>query len=385
MLTGSALALGSVLALMAIPRALLMIFGGAYVDRLSPRRVMLWSNAVRLVAVLVLGVVVVGGAVELWMLYVFALVFGVADAFFFPAQGAIVPAIVPGEQLQPANAIAQGTAQLTLFVGPALAGLAIAALGTSGANPSVAGIGFALLVDALTFVVSLVSLWLMRGGAKGGTGGESVLGAIREGVSFLVASPTLRVVVVISLAANFLIVGPFEIGLPVLAYARLPEGAAAFGSIMSAFGLGSLVGLGAGAVLPAPRPALFGTVVLLVISISGVCLALLALAYSTPVALALGFAIGVALGYSNLLMITWIQRRIPMGLMGRVMSLVGLSSIGLVPISQLVAGGVVTISLSGMFVVAGVGMTLLTLSALASSRIRGLGTEPVVDDGVPAT
>src|SRR6188474_3300245 len=74
-LTGSALALGSVLALMAIPRAALMIVGGAYVDRLSPRRVMLLSNAVRLVAITALGVVVVSGGAQLWMLYAFALVF----------------------------------------------------------------------------------------------------------------------------------------------------------------------------------------------------------------------------------------------------------------------------------------------------------------------
>jgi len=85
-LTGSALALGTVLALMAIPRALLMLVGGVYVDRLSPRRVMFVSNAVRLVAVSALGLIVLDGGVQLWMLYAFALVFGVSAAFFFPAQ-----------------------------------------------------------------------------------------------------------------------------------------------------------------------------------------------------------------------------------------------------------------------------------------------------------
>src|SRR3954449_6540557 len=71
-LTGSGLALGSVLALMAVPRAALMVVGGAYVDRLSPRRVMLVSNAVRFVAVGALGLVVVSGGAQLWMLYAFA-------------------------------------------------------------------------------------------------------------------------------------------------------------------------------------------------------------------------------------------------------------------------------------------------------------------------
>src|SRR5687767_3401836 len=79
-LTGDAFALGTVLALMALPRALFMLIGGAYVDRLSPRLVMLGSNLVRLVAVGTLGFILLEGAGAVWMLYAFALVFGIADA-----------------------------------------------------------------------------------------------------------------------------------------------------------------------------------------------------------------------------------------------------------------------------------------------------------------
>ena len=160
-LTGDAFALGTVLALMAVPRAVLMLLGGAYVDRMSPRLVMLGSNAIRLLAVAVLGLIVINGAVELWMLYAFALVFGVADAFFYPAQTAMVPDLVKGDQLQQANGIVQGTAQLTTLVGPAAAGIAIAALGGGVSSADVSGIGLALLVDAATFVVSLVMLLLI--------------------------------------------------------------------------------------------------------------------------------------------------------------------------------------------------------------------------------
>ena len=108
-LTGSAFALGTVLALMAIPRAALMLVGGVYVDRLSARRVMFLSNAVRLVSVTALGLIVFAGDVGLPMLYLFALVFGVADAFFFPAQQAILPALVQPDEIPAANALAQGT------------------------------------------------------------------------------------------------------------------------------------------------------------------------------------------------------------------------------------------------------------------------------------
>ena len=387
-LTGSGLALGSVLAVMAIPRAVLMVVGGAYVDRLSPRRVMMLSNAVRFVAVSVLGVAVVAGAAQLWMLYIFGLVFGIADAFFFPAQTSIVPALVPGEHLGQANAIVQGTGQLTVFVGPAVAGVMILILGSSAAQPSAAGIGVALLIDAVSFLVSLGTLWLIRGGSsKVAEVATSVIAQIKEGVSFVWNWPTMRLIVILSMAINLLIVGPFEVGIPVLAYTRLPEGAAAFGIMTSAFGLGSLIGLGAAAALPAPRPALFSTVALGTIAVAGVMLALMAAAYSTLPALALALAIGVSLGYSNLLTITWIQRRVPGTLMGRVMSVLMFGSLGLVPLSTMLAGVFVTINLSALLVVGGLGMAILVLASLLFGPIRRMGEEPVLpsEEASPGT
>lgn len=383
-LTGSALALGSVMALMAVPRALLMLVGGVWVDRLSPRRVMLGSNAVRLVAVSLLGAAVLAGAAELWMLYAFALVFGVADAFFYPAQTSIVPELVDSDQLQAAVGITQGTAQATVLVGPAVAGVIIAALGSSGSGPGSAGIGAALLLDGASFLASLATLWLIHGRHQAPSTQTSVIEAIGEAVRFLVGFPTLLAIVVLSLVANLLIVGPVEVGLPVLAYLRFPEGAAAYGVIMSAFGGGSLVGYAAGAILPKPRRALLGSVIMVVLSASGLGVAALAFIDQTWMAAAAAIVTGAALGYGNLLGITWIQARVPQQLMGRVMSVLMVGSMGLVPVSELVAGAVVQVSLEGLLLVAGLGMTLSSLGALGSARIRNLGHIPPLDAGTDA-
>jgi MFS family permease len=374
-LTGSGLALGGVLALMAIPRALLMVIGGVSVDRLSPRLVMLGSNAVRLIAVTVMGLVVLGGATQLWMLYAFALVFGVADAFFFPAQQSIVPELVETDQLQRANGIVQGTAQATVLVGPALAGIVIAALGSEAADTT--GIAIALLLDAITFVVSLVMLWLIRPRVRTALAQPSIVESIREGVRFVWGKASMRAVIAISLGANLFIVGPFEVGLPYFAYTRLPEGAAAFGVLLAAFGGGSLVGLAAGAMLPAPPPARLGTVVILAVSLAGLGLAGLAPVHSTALAAVMTAGSGIALGYGNLLGLTWIQTRIPPELMGRVMSLMMMGSMGLVPVSMLIAGATVQVSLDLTLVGAGVGMGLLSLVALLSPAVRNLGLEPM--------
>jgi MFS family permease len=379
-LTGSGVVLGSVLALMAIPRAALMIVGGAYVDRLSPRRVMIVSNAVRFGVIGLLGVVVLSGSAQLWMLYAFALIFGIADAFFYPAVSAVVPALVPGEQLGQANAIVQGTAQLALFVGPALAGVLIALFGSSADSPSTEGIGLALVFDALTFLASIVTLWLIRGGAaKAAEATESIIGQIREGVAFVWNWPSMRLIVVMSMAANFLIVGPFEVGLPAIAYDRLPEKAVALGLMASGFGLGSLLGL-LGAASSKPRPAWFFLFALLPVVGAGVLTAAMAFVYATLPALIVALLIGVCLGFGNLLALTWVQRRVPSALMGRVMSLLMIGSTGLVPVSMLVAGFVVEVNLSGLFIVGGLGMAVLALLALAAPSIRHMGLEPVVDE-----
>jgi MFS transporter len=389
LLTGDALALGAVMATMAVPRAVLMLIGGAYVDRFSPRRVMLASNGVRFIAVTGLGVIVLAGAAQLWMLLAFALAFGIADAFFFPAQTAIVPELVSGDQLQKANGIIQGTAQASVLVGPAVAGIAIALLGSgtsvASGTPGQVGVAAALLADGLTFVASMVTLLLITNRPSHGASVGSVLQQISEGVRFVSKAPALRLVIGLSMLANLLIVGPIAVGLPVLAYSRLPDGAAAFGLMTSAFGGGSLLGMAAAMMLPAVAPARFGTVVLGIIALAGVAVAPIGSVHSTLAAVVLSGIIGVFLGYTNLSFMSWVQRRIPRQLMGRVMSLMIFGSLALTPISMAVAGVVVTISLEGTFLVSGLGMAGLTLLSLLSGSIRRMGLEPTLDEESPPT
>ena len=158
-LTGSALALGTIMALASIPRAVFMLLGGAFVDRYSPRSVMIASNAARFVLVALLSVLVLTNTIQMWMLYVLALAFGLADAFYFPAQTAIVPQVLQQDQLQAGNTFVQGTAQLSLFLGPVLAGALIALLGHGAAAngvPDMRGIGIAYQEHELRFAARVL-------------------------------------------------------------------------------------------------------------------------------------------------------------------------------------------------------------------------------------
>ena len=369
------------LALASVPRALFMVIGGALVDRFSPRAVMLVSNLVRMLLVALLALLVIGGAIQLWMLYLLALAFGTADAFYFPAQGSIVPQLLQDDQLQMGNTLTQGMAMLSMFLGPVLAGIMIAVLGSStsdaAAAPGTEGIGLAFLLDALSFLASLAALWLIRTRktAPASTEQSSVWGAIKEGVAYIWQSPVLKTVFGLLIAINLLVTGPFEVGIPVLADRNLAGGAAAFGILMSAYGGGALLGIILAGVLPRLKPALFGPIILSVTGLLGIGMLLLPLSSSTPLVALISLVMGTTMGFVNIHFMTWLQKRIPDTLMGRVMSLLMFASVGIAPVSSMLAGIILNSQMILLFVGAGALMTIVAVIAAMLPVARQMGLE----------
>ena len=119
------LAVGGVMALAGIPRAALMLVGGAATDRFSPRTVLLVSTFLRLLLMLLMATLTWYEVITLWQVFVLAFVFGCIDAFFWPASSAILPSLLDKDLLPPGNALLQGSAQASLMLGPVLAGLII--------------------------------------------------------------------------------------------------------------------------------------------------------------------------------------------------------------------------------------------------------------------
>jgi MFS family permease len=381
-LTGSALALGTVGAVAAIPRALFMIVGGAMTDRFAPRNVMLVSNSLRIFLTALLTLLVLTNSVQLWMLYILAFAFGTVDAFFFPAQSAIVPQLVSKEQIESGNAISQITAQLAGFIGPALAGLIIAtlsgaasveALEQSGKGVDGSALGVAFAFDTLTFIVAAVALWLIRGGRsaiqKDGEQ-QDLLSSIREGWQVVWNDPVLRVMLFITAAINFLFGGPMGVGIQALAKFRFVEGAFALGVIMSAFGGGALVGAILGGSLPAPKR--LGIVAVTLVGVGGAAMGLFGYLYTLLPAVLVAVFMGVTIGYVNVVMFSWMQKRTPAEVMGRVMSITMLGSVGLQPIASALAGVIADFNLTLLFVLPAVLMVVVTILSLMSRPMREL-------------
>ena len=396
----NAFTVGSVLAINGIPRALFMLVGGAFTDRFSPKSIMLLSNLLRMLLVALLAGIIFAGHVELWMLYTLALIFGTVDAFFFPASVAIVPQLVGANHLQTANSMIQATAQICQLIGPLIAAAMIALLGTNvptkvGAEPmpEIQGLGVAFAFDAATFLVSTLTLsliWLDRGKLDSRKrevteqiepqGVLGILMTIQEGLKVVWADRAMRALFLLSAAINFLFVGPFWVGMPILADSRFSQGAAAYGIIMGAYGGGMLLGTLAVGILPQPAPRHLGSLLLIVISVLGLGLVIIGFSSSLWLAVLTSVSMGIANGYVNILFITWLQSHTPTHLLGRVMSFMLFASVGLVPLSLALSGALIQWNSTLLLAASGTLLMMLTLWAatIAPVRSMGLASEPPI-------
>jgi hypothetical protein len=363
-LTGSSLALGTVLVAQALPRAALMVVGGALADRLSSRLTMLGSMGLRAVVVAPLAVLVLAGRVQMWEVYGIAVVFGIVDAFFMPARSSILPRVVADHELEPGNAVLNVTAQTSVILGPVLGGLIVAVL----------GIGWAFAGDAACFAIGfLFILWLpaaARAGAgeahpDGGLGGQIVAG-FRYAWANIGIRVTLIVIAIVDFAAN----GALGVGIPTLAHGRFAAGATGLGILLGAWGIGATAGaLGSGFV---PPPKRFGWLIVVLCAWLGVGIGAVGLQASlVPAALLMGFS-GIGTGVVNTYAVSWLQRRIDSAMQGRVMSLVMLASMGLTPLAYAASGAIADVNPTLLFLIAG-GMMLICAAGTAASRsVRSL-------------
>ena len=360
-LTGDPLALGVVLALEGVPRAIFILLGGAITDRISPRIIMLISDAIRFVLTALMALVVFTGTIQMWMLYAFGLGFGLVAGFAIPAENSIVPMLVEEQDLQAGNSVIMSVSQLVGFVGPTIAGILIGRF-----SQSPLGIGLSFTIDALSFAVSAVCLWLMQAGGKvqasaGLVEKENIWASIRAGVKYLWDDKPLRLMFLVITAVNFLFVGPLLVGIPVLANQRLPEGAVAFGLLMSAYSGGNLAGYLLAGSLPRPSGRTMRVFLIALLALFGLVMGSFGFIRSTWVDFGLMLLLGLGNGYISITLFTWMQLRTPKAMLGRMMSMMMLSNTGLVPISQAISGAVSKWSLTMLFSGAGILVLLITL------------------------
>lgn len=368
-LTGSGLALGTILLAATVPRMIFLLIGGAASDWLSPHRLMVASNALRSVVCAILTVLVLLKSVSLWHLFVLAAAFGTLDAFFSPAMKAFIPALLDKEKLMAGNALLQGTNMLTKFLGPSIAGILVA----------IAGTGSAFGLDTVSFVFVTVCLLLMRTKKPPAIHEEftpsrgRLFTSIRDGLHYTLREPAIRSFIIIIAVIEFAFAGPFTVGLASLANSRFPGGSKAFGIMLSTLGGGFLLGtVSAGAF----KRSRLGFATFIGAFALGLGLILLGFApnlFWACLLLAIMAAIG---GCLQVLNTYWFQTRSDPQMLGRVMSVVMLCGFGLTPLSYVITGALVKVSLTLMF--AANGLFLLIAAAFCISNQRQIDSAKII-------
>ena len=352
--TGSAAVMGAIMMAGAIPRALLMLMGGAVSDCTSARKIMMGTATARTLCVTVIGVLVWMRILRTWELYALAVAFGVADAFAVPAQTAYMPSLLKREQLVAASSVSQSTGQLTTILGPVPAGFVIQTL----------GVAWAFFVDAISFLFIIGALWKLPDPPKSQTARKAVWHSIAEGIAYVGKDVPLRSLMLLATIMNFCVAGPVAIGLAYLTKTRFGS-PAAYGVVISAVAGGSLLGALLAGMWKIRRR---GVMILLASGVLGLCLGSIGLMGRVRNIASVLVVMGATAGLVNMHIGAWAMQRIDAAVRGRVASVLMLASYGITPISLAVAGFLVAWNLKFMFLMAG-GVMLLAAAGAAFQKL----------------
>ena len=355
---GSASDVGYVLAAGTVPLVILLLVGGVVGDRISRRKLMLQSDALRTIAECTLGVWVVLGNPPLWGFMALAALMGIGEAFFNPALTGIVPQMLSAEKLQQGNALNGISNSTGRIIGPAIAGVIVA----------ISSPGWAILIDGLTYFVSVVSLAFIRIEWIASDEPEPFITLLRQGWKEFWSRSWLWAVVIQSsfvnaLFASFLVLGP------VVAKQSL-GGASAWGAILAAEGAGAVLGGVIMLRVHPRRPLLIATLSSLVFP-----LPLFFIATRSPTALiaAFGFLAG---GFITVFSVQWtttLQREVPANVLSRVSAYDWFGSLAFLPLGMALVGPLASrIGITATLVGSGVLMMLLILAVLLVPSISRL-------------
>lgn len=377
---GGAAELSMVAGASAVGMLLTTLLGGALADRMSQRRILLVVEVVRAASVGVVALLSLAGGLAVWQLAAVAFVGGVMAGLYYPAYSALLPTVVPEDELMAANGF-EGMARPVLMQagGPALASGLIA----------VTSPGAALAVTALTGVVAAACLLRVperarrdhNGGAEQAEQAQrmaqpsatrhpalALLVDVRDGFAYMVRTPWLLGTLVFASLLILLIMGPFEVLVPFVIKDAADGGPAEHALILAAFGIGGAVGSAVIASMRMPRRYL--TVMNLLWAFGCLPLAVFGLTDQVWIMVVAAFLVGAAFNGGVVIWGTLLQRRVPAEMLGRVSSLDFFVSLAFMPVSMAIAGPAgEAVGLPVVFLIAGVAPLVIAVVAIVAARM----------------
>ena len=363
--TGSAAALGALAVFSLVPMLLFLLVGGVVVDRLPRFRIMLACDVVNTLVVGLVAALAYTGQLQLWHVYAVSVVFGLSEAFFFPAYTASVPQIVGADELPSANSLTSLSWQLSGVIGPTIGAIIVAAGGTSLA------FGF----DSISFLIGAACLLPLRHIRPPATAIDppaprsSPLSDMRDGWRIVLGSPWLWVTILVYAFINVTDSGPRNIALPFLIHDHLGLEVEALGLVASSFSVGSVTG----AILLGrlKRIRRRGLILYSAAALGGLMIVAYGLAPNLIVLLAAAFIYGISFSAIALIWTNTLQEMVPPGMLGRVSSIDALGSFVLMPIGFALAGWLTDkIGPVQVFVIGGCSTIILAVLAYLHPGVR---------------
>jgi MFS family permease len=360
-LTGSALLLGLAGFANRIPIFLLSPIGGAIADRYNRHRIVIATQVASMILAAALAFLTLTHLVRIWHLMAIAALLGVVNAFDIPGRQSFVVELVAREDLQNAIALNSSMFNGARVVGPAIAGVLVAAVGE----------GWCFFANAVSYIAVIIGLLLMRvPRAPAAARPTSAVAHVMEGFRFVSRSRAILALLLL-LGLVSLMGTPYSVLMPIIADQTFHSGARGLGILMGASGVGALLG----ALSLASRVSLRGYGRTIAFAAIGFGLSLIAFSMvrslwlGVVLLLPVGFAMMTQMAASN----TLIQSMIPNELRGRVMAVYSMMFMGMAPIGALLAGSLAgwlgattTVAAGGAFCLLG---GLLFLQRLP--RLRG--------------
>jgi len=361
-MTGSAAAIGTVMAVYTAAALFFGLPGGALADRWDRRRLMIFSGILSAFFVALIPLLFNGGGLTLPVLAGLVFLLSCASQFFEPALDATIPNIVPEGQLMTANALKMTTRQVGQLLGPALGGVLIGTIGTANV----------LFLDALSFLliaaaIALTQLPRQAKASEKDLNVKNLLLDIREGFSFIKSKTVLLSVILMAVVANMAF-APLVVIAPLFVERVLQAGPQGFGYLLSCLSLGTLAGmllLGAlGGRIPKGKVIIGGFV------LAGLAVGMTGATFRLYQALASFFFIGGGIALINVPFLTVEQQLSPDSLRGKVLSTDRTLSMAATPMAQAGAGFIAESVGARLFF--GLASGVLLLCALFGGSIRGL-------------
>ncbi|MGI8313722.1 MFS transporter [Halobacillus mangrovi] len=345
--------LGFIYIAASIPRLLFMIISGTVADRYSKTKIMFLSDFLR--GILLAGLVVwfLFGGITLWTFVGFAFFFGILDAFFWAAESAVIPAIVHKENLTRGNSIIQMTNQTSFILAPMIAGVLIA----YGSYVTVFVTTAVMLIIASLLVFSMK---IKEETSQQENKEKAFWDTFKEGIVYVKESRVLTLIVMATIFLNLFIVGPMSMGLPLFVKNILNGTAVDFSFLEAGLAGGMLIGSILIGVLNAKKNR--GKLTLTTLVLSGLAFTGLSFTNELWQSIVMLGLFGMCLSFSNISSISAIQSIIDEKILGRVMGLISLASMGLIPVSYAVTSGVLALGVTIDHIMA-VGAVLVSLFA----------------------